>query len=74
VTPPPTPETQLTFLTKLQRLFSEGDFTATCKSALMISLVDLAVEVGRDDGDTLRLTTYQIADKIIDLYWQQASP
>ena len=27
-----TPEAQLEFLTKLQRLFSEGDFTATYKS------------------------------------------
>jgi 5-methylcytosine-specific restriction endonuclease McrA len=73
VTPPPTPEAQLTFLTKLQRLFSEGDFTATYKFALLISLADLAVELGRDDGDALRLTTHQIADKFIYLYWKQTS-
>jgi 5-methylcytosine-specific restriction endonuclease McrA len=74
VTPPPTPEAQLAFLTKLQRLFAEGDFTATYKFALLISLADLAVELGRDDGDVLRLTTHQIAGRFIDLYWQQASP
>ena len=29
VNPPPSAEQQLAFLTKLQRLFAEGDFTAT---------------------------------------------
>ena len=48
---PPSPETQLAFLSKLQRLFAEGDFTSTYKFALLISLADLAVELGRDDGD-----------------------
>ena len=45
--PPPSAEAQLAFLAKLQRLFSEGDFTATYKFALLIALADLAVELGR---------------------------
>ena len=45
----PTPEFQLEFLSKLQRLFTEGDFTATYKFALLVSLADLAVEYGQDD-------------------------
>jgi hypothetical protein len=72
--PPPSPEAQLVFLSKLQRLFAEGDFTATYKFALLISLADLAVELGRDDGAPLRLSNRQITDKFIDLYWQQAVP
>ena len=74
LTPQPSPEAQLTFLTKLQRLFAEGDFTATYKFALLIALADLAVEQGRDDGEAMRLSTRQIADKFVGLYWQQCTP
>ena len=51
----PSPEAQLVFLSKLQRLFAEGDFTATYKFALLISLADLAVELGDDSGEALEL-------------------
>jgi 5-methylcytosine-specific restriction endonuclease McrA len=71
-TPAPTPEEQLTFLAKLQRVFAEGDFAATYKFALLISLADLAVEVGSDDGRELTLSNCQIAEKFIYLYWRQA--
>ena len=46
----PSPEAQLQFLSKLQRLFAEGDFTATYKFALLMALADLAIELGADDG------------------------
>lgn len=72
--PLPSPEEQLTFLSKLQRLFAEGDFTATYKYALLISLADLAVELGGDDGNDLILTNRQIGDRFIQLYWRQATP
>ena len=68
------PEFQLGFLTKLQRLFAEGDFTATYKFALLVSLSDLAVELGRDDNAALTLTHRSIGLKFIQLYWQQAAP
>lgn len=71
---PPSPEAQLQFLSKLQRLFAEGDFTATYKFALLISLADLAVELGADDGDELILTTRQIGLRFITLYWKQSLP
>ena len=74
MTPPPTPEAQLAFLSKIQRLFAEGDFTATYKFALLISLADLAVERGRDDGAPLALTMPSISAKFIELYWQQTAP
>lgn len=70
----PRPEFQLEFLTKLQRLFSEGDFTATYKFALLISLADLAVELGNDDETSLKLPFKTIGLKFIQLYWQQSAP
>ena len=51
----PSPDVQLVFLSKLQRFFAEGDFTATYKFALLISLADLAVELGDDSGAALEL-------------------
>lgn len=72
--PPPSADAQLSFLSKVQRLFNEGDFTATYKCALLISLADLAVELGRDDGDELLLTVRQVAERFVQLYWRQATP
>ena len=71
---PPSPEEQLTFLAKLQRLLAEGDFTATYKFALLIALADLAVELGTDSGHELVVTTRQLGERFIQLYWQQAAP
>jgi len=68
------PEFQLAFLSKLQRLFAEGDFTATYKFALLITLADLSVELGRDDNEPLKLPYRSIGLKFIQLYWQQAAP
>jgi 5-methylcytosine-specific restriction endonuclease McrA len=72
--PAPAPEEQLKFLMKIQRLFNEGDFTATYKYALLMSLAELAVEKGTDDGEALLVRHKEIALKFIDLYWQQAAP
>ena len=71
--PPPAADAQLSFLSKVQRLFNEGDFTATYKCALLIALADLAVELGKDDGDELSLTIRQIAERFVQLYWRQAT-
>lgn len=70
----PSAEEQLDFLTKIQRLFNESDFSSTYKYALMISLADLAIELGKDDDSKLELTNRQIAERFIELYWQQSSP
>ena len=74
MTPPPSPEVQLEFLSRLQRLFNEGDFTATYKYALLIAMADLAVELGHDDGSAIRLSHRQLAQKFVELYWQQSAP
>lgn len=70
----PSAEEQLDFLTKIQRLLNESDFSSTYKYALLISLADLAIELGKDDDSPLELSDRQIAERFIELYWQQASP
>lgn len=70
----PSAEEQLSFLTKIQRLFNESDFSSTYKYALLISLADLAIELGKDDNSELELSNRQIAERFIELYWQQSSP
>lgn len=63
-TPPP-PEQEVRFLLNIQRLLEEGNFVATYKHALLLSIADSCVELGDDSGDRLRLTTDQLAEKAI---------
>jgi 5-methylcytosine-specific restriction endonuclease McrA len=70
--PIPSAEDQLCFLSNIQRVFAEGDFTATYKYALLIAFADLAVELGADDGQELVLSTRQIGERFIQMYWRQA--
>lgn len=70
----PSAQEQLDFLTKIQRLFNESDFSSTYKYALLISLADLAIELGKDDNSPLELSNRRIAERFIELYWQQAAP
>lgn len=70
----PSAAAQLLFLSKLQRIFLESDFTATYKFALTIALADLAVELGADDGNELMLSTRQIGERFIQMYWRHALP
>ena len=72
--PPPTADQQIEFLAKIQRIFTEGEFTATYKFALLIALADLAVEMGRDTGEPLSLDMKQIAERFISLYWPMRRP
>ena len=65
---PPSPQEQLSFLAKLQRLFAEGYFTATYKFALLIAPADLAVELGNDDGHELPVMTRQIGEHFVHIY------
>ncbi len=71
---PPTAEQQVRFLLNMQRLLEEGNFVATYKHALLLSIADSCVELGNDSGDRLRLTTDQLAEKVISYYWRQAVP
>lgn len=71
---PPTAEEQVAFLTKIQRVLAEGQFTATYKYALLLALADLAVEIGDDSGLPLVVPTKLIAEKFIQYYWRHVIP
>ena len=68
------PEFQLAFLNKIQRLFAEGDFSASYKYALLIAIADIAVESGRDDDQPLMIPHRRLGEKFIGLYWPQSAP
>lgn len=70
----PQAEAQLTFLNHIQRLFEEGEFVATYKYALLISLAEIVVEKGDDSGSPIHISIHSIADKFIELYWRQIKP
>src|SRR6266542_4580645 len=71
---PPTHEQQIRFLLNVQRLLEEGSFVASYKHALLLSIADCCVEYGDDTGGELRLTTEQLAERMIRYYWRQAVP
>ena len=62
---PPSPEEQVQFLLRVQRLLDEGLFTATYKYALLLALADIAVETGHVTGDALEIPISRIAEKYI---------
>ncbi len=70
----PTPEEQVRFIANIERILSEGSFVATYKYALLVALVDLAIERGDDSGAALPLRIDDIAEKFAELYWRQAAP
>jgi len=72
--PPPEDRAQLEFLQSVQRIFEEGEFAATCKFALLVALVELAIERGEDSGAPLELPIEAIAEKFIEQYWPHAAP
>ena len=71
---PPTPEEQVQFLLKVQRLLGEGLFSATYKYALLMALADLSVEIGNDSEGSLDIDAERIAEKFIEYYWRQTLP
>lgn len=74
VVPGPTPAEQVAFLGKVERLLSEGQFSATYKYALLQAIADLAIKFGSDDGRELDVPIRDIAESFIELYWRQAAP
>ena len=67
----PAAEEQIIFLQQIQRLFVEGEFVATYKFALLLSLAELAVEYGDDSGNGLPLSMLRVGEKFAELYWRQ---
>ena len=71
---PPTAEEQLAFLRSLQRLLDEGSFSASYKYALLHAIGDLCIREGDDSGAELELSTSDIAEQFVQLYWRQVAP
>ena len=71
---PPEAEEQLAFLRSLQRLLDEGSFASSYKFALLHAIADLCLLKGDESGAELELSTSDIAEQFIRLYWPQAAP
>ena len=71
---PPTAEGQLAFLRSLQRLLDEGSFVSSYKFALLHAIADLCLVKGDDSGAELDLSTSEIAEQFVRLYWPQVAP
>lgn len=71
---PPTAEEQLAFLRSLQRLMDEGSFVASYKFALLHAIADLCLVKGDESGAELELSTSEIAEQFVRLYWCQVAP
>ena len=53
-------------------LLSAGAFTATYKQAVLIAMMDLCISLTSDKGfPPTSITTRQLAERIIELYWPQ---
>ena len=72
--PLPPARDQLDFIQKLRRLLDEGSFVATYKFALLHAMADLCVTQGQDSGAPLTLSTRDLADQFVRLYWRQTAP
>lgn len=67
-------EQQLKFLKQIQQILQLGSFSSSYKFALLISLSRLAIEQGQDTGAALELSYLDIAEKFVELYWNQSLP
>ncbi|WP_166114994.1 S24 family peptidase [Pseudoalteromonas sp. Z9A5] len=66
---------QLGFITYIQRMLVEGDFSATYKFALLHAIADVCVEQPLlSEQSELVIELPAIADKLITLYWHHAMP
>jgi hypothetical protein len=62
----------LAFAQKLLTILDQGLTTATYKYAVLLGLMDLSLErTSRQGSAPTSVTTAQLADKVIELYWPQ---
>jgi 5-methylcytosine-specific restriction endonuclease McrA len=65
----------LGFAERCMALLQEGSFNATYKYAVLLSLMDLCLEQGGEDGGLpAELSTTDLARKVVELYWAQCAP
>ncbi|MGE3511720.1 MAG: HNH endonuclease domain-containing protein [Vicinamibacterales bacterium] len=63
------------FAEKVLELLDEGRYTATYKYAVLLALLDLCLEHTHSSGAPPDMvTTRQLADKIVELYWPHTLP
>lgn len=62
------------FAERLLVLLDEGRFTATYKFAVLLGLTDLCFELFARGVPPDMVTTRQLAEKVVDLYWPQTQP
>ncbi|MCK6523504.1 HNH endonuclease [Myxococcota bacterium] len=62
------------FLERMLLLLSQGSFTTTYKYALLLALIDLNVEGAGRGGPVSSVTTRQLAERVIVLYWPHTRP
>src|SRR6201999_3726307 len=76
MTSPPDPDrTALRLAERLIQLLDRGGFNATYKYAVLIALTDLCMELTGATGlPPEMITTWQLAEKVIELYWPQCAP
>ena len=70
----PNADQQLQFLQRIQQLLTDANFTSTYKFALLLAITELSVEIGQDNGQPLAIPIRLLAEKTIELYWQQTLP
>ena len=63
------------FAEKVLELLDEGRYTATYKYALLLALIDVCLEAHTGSGAPPEMvTTRQLADKMVELYWPHTVP
>ena len=63
------------FAEKVLELLDEGRYTATYKYAVLLALLDLCLESTKASGAPPEMvTTRQIAEKIVEIYWPHTLP
>ncbi|WP_201532847.1 HNH endonuclease [Psychrobacter ciconiae] len=72
--PAPTFDFQIKFLKYIQWLLESGSYTSTYKFALLMSLVNVAIESEAYGNSTLFISYEALAEQFIKLYWDQALP
>ena len=65
---------QVEFVSYLQRIFKEGDFTSTYKFALLHAIADICVEESVSNDATFVIPLDKLVDKFILLYWNHTEP
>ncbi len=65
----------VSFGEKILSILSDGQFTTTYKYAVLLGLLDLALEeTERDGAPPTSVTTRQLAERVIELYWPHTLP